>query len=153
MLFLVRVKSGMLMNKANSGLLLDTHVWIWLNIGSSELKTKLIQKIDNAAANGELFVAAISIWEIATLVAKKKIILKTTVQAWIEEALSQPGVELIPLSPAISIESTQLPNGVHGDPADRIIIATARLHSLDLLTRDEKMLGYGNAGFLSVTGV
>ncbi|OGT46941.1 MAG: hypothetical protein A3E82_02730 [Gammaproteobacteria bacterium RIFCSPHIGHO2_12_FULL_38_11] len=76
------------MSKA-SGLLLDTHVWIWLNNGSSELKSSIIRNIDHAAENGELFISAISVWEIATLVAKKKIVLRTSVQDWIEQALKQ----------------------------------------------------------------
>lgn len=130
------------------GLLLDTHIWIWLNNGSFELKSKSIKQIDEAAANGELFIAAISVWEIATLVAKKKIILRTSVQDWIEEALDQPGVELIPLTPAISIESTQLPGEFHADPADRIITATARLNNLELVTRDVRLQQYAKSGFL-----
>lgn len=138
----------MLMNK-QVGLLLDTHVWIWLNNGSSELKSVIISQIDKAARLGELFISAISVWEVATLVAKKRILLRTSVQDWVDEALSQPGVELIPLSSHIAIESTQLPNGIHADPADRIIIATARLQGLILLTRDSNILSYSQLGYLN----
>lgn len=133
----------------NLKLLLDTHAWIWLNNGSHELKSNIISIIDKAANQGELYVSAISIWEVATLVAKKRIILRTSIQDWIEEALSQPGLELVPLLPNISIESTQLPDGINADPADRIIIATARLHHLTVLTRDANLLSYSQSGYVN----
>lgn len=134
----------------SNGLLLDTHVWIWLNNGSSELKPAAIREIDRAAENGELFISAISVWEIATLVSKKRILLRTAIQEWIDQALSQPGVELIPLLPAIAVESTALPDGLNADPADRIIVATARIRSLTLMTRDDNMKHYAKAGYVIV---
>jgi PIN domain nuclease of toxin-antitoxin system len=134
----------------SSGLLLDTHVWIWLNNGSPELKPAIIREIDHAANRGELFISAISAWEVATLVSKKRILLRTSIQEWINQALSQPGVELVPLSPAIAVESTVLPNGLNADPADRMIVATARIKSLVLMTRDENMQQYAKAGFVIV---
>jgi PIN domain nuclease of toxin-antitoxin system len=131
-----------------SGLLLDTHVWIWLNNGSSELKPAAVREIDYAAENGELFISAISVWEIATLVSKKRILLRTSTQDWIEQALSQPGVELIPLLPNIAIESAALPGELNADPADRMIVATARIKSLTLMTRDDNIQRYAKAGFV-----
>lgn len=140
------------MNK-RSGLLLDTHVWIWLNNGDSELKPAVIRDIDNAAENGELFISAISVWEIATLVAKKRILMRASIHDWIEQALSQPGVELIPLYPAIAIESTLLPDGLNADPADRMIAATARAKSLTLMTRDVNIQQYAKQGYIHVKKV
>lgn len=137
----------------SSGLLLDTHVWIWLNNGSPELKPAIIREIDHAASRGELFISAISVWEIATLVSKKRILLRTSIQEWINQALSQPGIELVPLSPAIAVESTVLPNGLNADSADRMIVATARIKSLVLMTRDENMHHYGKSGFVIVKKV
>ncbi len=133
-----------------TGLLLDTHVWIWLNNGSPELKSTTIRDIDHAAENGELFISAISVWEIATLVAKKRIILRISIHDWIDQALLQPGIELIPLLPTIAIESTLLPDGLNADPADRIIVATARTKLLTLVTRDENIQHYAKAGFMTV---
>src|SRR3989338_5936938 len=131
-----------------AGLLLDTHVWIWLNNGSSELKSSIVRDIDCAAENGELFISAISVWEIAILVAKKRILLRTSIHNWTDQALSQPGVELIPLLPTIAIESTLLPDGFNADPADRMIVATARIKSLTLVTRDTNIQQYAKAGFI-----
>lgn len=132
------------------GLLLDTHVWIWLNNGSSELKSTAIREIDRAAQQGELFVSAISVWEIATLVAKKRILLRTSIHDWIEQALSQPGIELIPLLPNIAVESTLLPDGLNADPADRMIVATARVKLLTLMTRDTNIQQYAKSGVITV---
>src|SRR3990167_10458115 len=132
----------------SNGLLLDTHVWIWLNNVSPELNPAAIREIDRAAENGELFISAISILEIATLVSKKRILLRTSIQEWIDQALSQPGIELIPLLPTIAVESTALPDGLNADPADRIIVATARIKSLTLMTRDDNMQQYAKAGYV-----
>ena len=136
-----------------SGILLDTHVWIWLNNGSPELKPTHVREIDQAAQAGELFVPAISVWEVATLAAKKRIVLRTSVHDWIERALSQPGVELIPLLPAIAVESSLLPDGFNADPADRIIVATARIQLLTLMTRDASIQQYAKSGFINVKKV
>jgi PIN domain nuclease of toxin-antitoxin system len=132
------------------GVLLDTHIWIWLINGSSELSNKTIQLLDEAAHKGQLFVSAVSVWELATLVAKKRLTLTAPIKNWVEEALSKPGIELLPLSPAISIESRELPGGFHGDPADRIIVATARIEKITLITCDERIHKYAKQGHLKV---
>lgn len=134
-------------------LLLDTHTWVWLNNGSNELSNKIIQSIDSAAENGKVFISAISVWEIATLAAKKRLILRTSLKEWIDEALSQVGVELVPLTPDISIESSELPSGFHGDPADRLIVATARIKRMVILTRDSKIVSYAKEGFIQAIDV
>lgn len=149
-----QVKSGTQMpNVPDMNLLLDTHTWVWLNNGSDELSNKIIQKIDTAADQGKVFISAISVWEIATLAAKKRLVLRTSLKEWVDEALSQVGVDLVPLSPDISIESSVLPNGFHGDPADRLIVATARIKRMILLTRDSKILSYAKEGFLQAVEV
>lgn len=137
----------------NTNLLLDTHTWIWLNNGSNELSNKIIRQIDHAAENGNVFISAISVWEIATLTAKKRLILRTSLREWVDEALSQMGVNLVPIAPDISIESVELPNGFHGDPADRLIVATARIKRMVILTRDSKILTYAKEGFIQTIEV
>lgn len=135
-------------NNNEFGYLLDTHVWLWLNTGNTELKKTIIQLIDDAAIEGKVYIPAISVWEVATLVAKKRIILQSPLTEWIHEALMQKGVSLIDMSIDIMIESTQLPGDVHGDPADRLIIATSRVKRIPILTRDEKILNYAHAGYI-----
>lgn len=133
--------------------LLDTHVWIWLNLGSKELSKSIVELIDKSAREGCVYISAISIWEVATLAAKGRVSLNMPLNSWVDKALSQPGVELLPLSPDISIESAMLPDNFHGDPADRLIVASARVEHLLLLTRDEKILKYSEAGHLSAISV
>ncbi|HVV68636.1 MAG TPA: type II toxin-antitoxin system VapC family toxin [Gammaproteobacteria bacterium] len=131
------------------GLLLDTHIWIWLMEGSKEINHKQRKMINEAAQQSVVGIAAISIWEAAMLVEKGRIKLEKPLLAWVQEALALPGVELKPLTPEIAVESSQLPGNFHGDPADRLIVATARMHQLTLLTQDKKILDYAKKEFLS----
>lgn len=126
----------------NKDVLLDTHIWIWYLNGDSTLSTKTKKIIDASIHQNGLYVSAISIWEIAMLVSKKKITLNTSCQAWVDKSLSLPGVSLIPLTPEIAIESCYLTGDFHGDPADKMIVATARIDNLSLITRDRKIVQY-----------
>jgi len=87
------------------------------------------------------------------LVQKGRIKLEIPLLAWVQKALALPGVELKPLTPEIAVESSQLPDGFHGDPADRLIVATARVHQLTLLTHDQKILGYAKKEYLSIISI
>lgn len=136
--------------EAPRGLILDTHIWIWLNTASKELSSKTVALIDRAGRNGEVFVHAITLWEIATLESKGRITLSMPLEQWLTEALSQPGVGLIPLEPSIAVESARLPLEFHGDPADRMIVAAARVMGMAVVTRDSKILAYGKQGHVLV---
>lgn len=142
---------GMQMSKP-SQLLLDTHVWLWLMMGSSELSDDTRSKIEESAQHRQVYIAAISIWEVGMLVAKGRIQLQQDVWQWTQAALKAPGLQLIPLLPEIAIESSRLPGSFHGDPADRILVATARHAGYTLLTRDEKILQYAEEGHLAAWG-
>lgn len=128
-------------------LLIDTHIWIWLMEGIEELAVEQVSRLDRAARLGSLFVSAISTWEVATLAAKGRIVLSVPLGEWMRKALSQSGLQLLPLTPEVSVESVQL-TGFHGDPADRILVATARLEDLTLATRDRRILAWSEAGNL-----
>jgi PIN domain nuclease of toxin-antitoxin system len=136
------------MSKLEQGILLDTHTWIWLFQGSTELSEDAIVKINQAGSNGKVFISAISIWELSMLVAKDRVTLSQPIHQWVKNSLSKPGVNLSLLTPEIAIESSFLPKEFHGDPADRIIVATARINDLILLTRDRKIFQYGSEGYL-----
>lgn len=133
-----------------SDVLLDTHVLIWLLNGDSTLAPSAMTVIEQAAREGTILVSAITPWEIAMLVAKGRLTLTRDVQEWVDEALRQPGVVLAPLDPTIAIASTRLPGAIHGDPADRLIVATARHHDALLVTADERLLAYGAADHVAV---
>ncbi len=84
------------------------------------------------------------------LVAKRRIRLDRPVEQWVDIALALPGIQLAPLEPAIAVRSTKLPGEFHPDPADRIIVATARSLGATLVTRDRRLVAYGRAGHLDV---
>ncbi|MEM6612375.1 MAG: type II toxin-antitoxin system VapC family toxin [Cyanobacteria bacterium P01_C01_bin.72] len=130
------------------GILLDTHTWIWLFEKSSELTTEIVDEINHWGKQGKVYISAISVWELSVLTAKGRIVLNKPIRDWVEESLNQPGVCLVELSPEAAIESNFLPGDFHGDPADRIICATARLNDLILFTRDKKIIQYSQAGNL-----
>lgn len=128
--------------------LLDTHAWVWLMSGSDRLGPKARKAVQRSIADGAVLVSAISPWEVAMLVCKGRLVLDRDVGEWVNAAISQPGIRLEVLSPEIAVASTRLPGNLHGDPADRIIAATARHGEAILLTDDQLLLDYGKAGHL-----
>lgn len=124
-------------------LLLDTHAWIWLISGSKQISPSSIKFIERANKTQNIFISSISCWEIAMLENKKRIVLEKPCLLWIKDSLKLTGIELINIFPEIAVESCNLPDDFHGDPADRIIVATSRVKSLMLVTRDKNILSYG----------
>ena len=131
--------------------LLDTHIWIWLMNGDGHrLRPRALAAIEGAAEHGAVHVAAISTWEVAMLEGRGRLRLSGDSLAWVRSALSAPGITQVPLSPEIAVASTRLPGNLHGDPADRILVATARMLDVTLVTQDELIQQYGAAGYVSV---
>jgi PIN domain nuclease of toxin-antitoxin system len=122
-------------------ILLDTHIWVWWVNESSQLSERHTQLIQDNEQEG-LGVSAISCWEVAKLVERGRLGLECSIEQWMELSVAYPGIELLPLTPQIAIESTKLPGTFHRDPADQIIVATARVHNLSLLTMDRLILDY-----------
>jgi PIN domain nuclease of toxin-antitoxin system len=121
-------------------LLVDTHVLLWLIEGYGTLGRNATAAIDLATGQNCLIVSAITPWEIGLLVNKGRLKLNTEVMGWIRSALAKPGVQLAPLEPEIAVESTRLPWEIHSDPADRILVATARTLGATLVTADQGLL-------------
>jgi len=136
---------------AGAPLLLDTHVWIWVMEGrTSEVRPDALDAVGRAQADGRVWVSAISVWEVGMLEAKGRLTLSRGVRDWVRRALGVPGVRLAELSLEVALDSSSLPGTVHGDPADRILIATARHLGATLLTRDRSIISYGEQGLLAV---
>ncbi len=131
---------------AERSLLLDTHIWIWYVEDDARLTRRLDPMIEAAVAHGRVLISAISVWEIALLESRRRLELSQEVRAWVRRALSFPGVRLKGITPSVAIESTRLPGTLHADPADRMLIATARLTGAALVTRDQRILGYAKLG-------
>ncbi|MBI5330082.1 MAG: type II toxin-antitoxin system VapC family toxin [Betaproteobacteria bacterium] len=126
--------------------LLDTHTLVWLLDGSDRLGPESRALIRASAQDEHLFLSAISPWEIAMLVSKGRLTLDRDVGEWLKAALDLPGIHLEPLSPDVAVSSTRLPSEIHPDPADRIIVATARHLGATLVTDDRLLLEYSKAG-------
>lgn len=124
-------------------ILLDTHVWMWWVTNSPALTSGQLAVIQSNQNDG-LGVSAISCWEVAKKVELGKLLLDREVEDWIDGALSAPGVRLLGLSPEVLVESTRLPPPFHRDPADQMIVATARLHGIPILTSDARIQNYSH---------
>ena len=130
-------------------LLLDTHAAIWLLRG--EVEPAASAKLDDAARAGvPTFLSPITAWELGLLVSLNRISLGATPEGWFARALELPGMRLSDLSPQILIAASFLPGKPPRDPADRILLATARELGATLVTRDRVLLGYGEDGHVSV---
>jgi len=132
-------------------LLLDTHIWVWYVFEDRRLaSSKLISIIDDAETEGRLRLSPISVWEVGLIVRKGKLHLGVECLEWVKSALHKTNMILAPITPEIAIDSTHLPGNFHGDPADRIIVATARSINATLMTRDERILKYGRERYVKV---
>ncbi len=131
-------------------LLLDTHVLIWLAEGDEQLPESSVRAIDDAAQANGLVVSPISFWECAMLAARGRVSLSQSVLRWRQRILDAGPIDELPMTGEIAIESVLLPDGLHKDPADRLLVATARTHGLVLGTRDARLLAYGKQGHVNV---
>lgn len=121
-------------------LLLDTHVLVWLDEGNPRLGKTALQTINEALTSGQLGVATISFWEVAMLIEKQRLTMQTKLADWRFELL-QAGLLEIPLRGTTAIHAGHLPL-FHGDPADRMIVATAIENDATLMTADERILSW-----------
>lgn len=122
-------------------IVLDTHIWVWW-VHDDERLTETQAALIEANETDVIGVSAISCWEIAKLVEYGRLELPCALGEWFEQALSYPGIRLLELTPEIAVESTRLPGEFHRDPADQIIVATARVYGCPLMTSDSKLLEY-----------
>jgi PIN domain nuclease of toxin-antitoxin system len=122
---------------------LDTHVWLDVALGrSTRFAMRVRRRLETAAHGGSLYVAAITPWEVAMLVRKGKVRVSGPVLDFVTAALRETRTAVTPLEPAIAVDSVDLPAWDHGDPADRLIVASARFLDAALVTRDGAILDY-----------
>lgn len=125
-------------------IVLDTHTWIWWASDPPRLGRRGRAALEAADRVG---VPAICCFEVAAALARGRITIDRSPLEWLEQALALPRVELLPMTPAIAVKATQL-GTFHGDPADRVIVATAILHAATLVSRDTNI-----RAFAAVTSV
>ncbi len=122
-------------------IILDTHIWVWWVHDDTRLPDAYREYIRANEQTG-LGISIISCWEVAKLVERGRLTLPRTVIEWFDLALAYPGVQLLNLTPRIAVESTQLPEIFHRDPADQLIVATARVYGVPLVTLDARIRAY-----------
>jgi PIN domain nuclease of toxin-antitoxin system len=136
-------------------LLPDTHVWLWLAFGApGKIPPHVVSEFDESNASSPLWISIISVWEVALLESEGRLRLPMSVEAWMREALSPPTLRLLELdAPQAVIDSCNLPGQFHADPADRLLVASARHLDAHLVTHDQKIIDYGKAGYVQVLPV
>ena len=109
----------------------------------------VLDQLERAAESSLLQLAAVSVWEVGTLEARGILRFDIPCDQWVTQALGVPGLQVVPLSPAIALQSSRLPGRFPGDVADRIIVATARSTGALLVTRDPHLISYAGQGYLN----
>ncbi len=123
-------------------ILLDTHAFIWWHEGNPRLSARAKLVIEHEHQAGQVMASSLTCWEIALLVERRKLFLSEEVQVWIAAIETQRHVRFIPVDNQIAITSVQLPAGLSKDPADRIIVATAMLLNIPIVTVDRTIRAY-----------
>ncbi|PRY07498.1 type II toxin-antitoxin system VapC family toxin [Paraburkholderia sp. BL25I1N1] len=123
-------------------IVLDTHTLVWWATGDPTLSRKAKTAIAHELTDGEIAVSAISAWEIAMLVERERLALSMDVSSWLAKVSEIESVRFVPVDVEIATKSVDLPGEFHKDPADRMIVATARKFAVPLITKDEKIRAY-----------
>jgi PIN domain nuclease of toxin-antitoxin system len=129
-------------------ILLDTCALIWI-VNNDPVLPAALAAVERAVKARELYLSPVSAWEIGTLVTCGRLVLDVSAEVYVSRVFSRPGVQIAALTPEIAVRSSHLPGTLHGDPADRMLIATAMLMGLKLMTRDRRILDYAAQGRLS----
>jgi PIN domain nuclease of toxin-antitoxin system len=124
--------------------LLDTHAWVWWVTADRRLSARARSRIAASAADSDLWISLISVWEVTKKVEKGQLVLDRPVELWLDEAATHEGLGVWEMTRPILVQSCQLPPPFHGDPADQIIVATARHRGAVLVTKDQHIRRYSH---------
>ncbi|MBM3461964.1 MAG: type II toxin-antitoxin system VapC family toxin [Armatimonadetes bacterium] len=122
--------------------LLDTHVWLWSQIEPERLGPTAVAVLERP--DEVLYVATVSTLELACLVAAGRVTLQVSVAEWVDATLAELAAATLELTHPIAAAAYCLPGEFHRDPADRLLVATARQHALVILTADRRILEYAH---------
>ena len=120
----------------SDGPILDTHAWIWWINQDARLGASVIERLDTLPSGHRPRVCDISLWEVAMLAERGRVVSSVPLVEWFEAAAHPRSVEIVPVTPAIAAEVAALPTTFHRDPADRLIVATCRVLGAPLVTHD-----------------
>lgn len=125
-------------------LLLDTQILVWWRTDSERLPKSQTRLLSEAEERGEpVGISAVTLWELARMAGRGRLEVDQPLDTWLEELEQNPLLSVFPVSARIALESVRLGDGFHQDPADQIIVATARCHGLRLLTADDRIIKWG----------
>ena len=137
------------MPSVNVRLLVDTHILVRWRLEPDKLSRAQKRALRIAEIrNSQIFISAITLWELALLAVAGRIKTKGPLDAWLADLVSQPLIEVLPITPQIAAAGAQLGSGFHNDPSDRIIVATARCHGLKIVTSDERIRDWGGVSVI-----
>jgi PIN domain nuclease of toxin-antitoxin system len=122
-------------------IVLDTHVWVWW-VNGDALPARVRRHIAEAIKERALYVSSISAWEVAQLAQRGRLQLTMEVTEWIAKSEALPFLHFVPVNNPIAVRAVHLPEPLHRDPADRIILATALTLGFPLATRDRRLRRY-----------
>ena len=125
-------------------IVLDTHTLVWWVSGDPLLSERARAAIEHEQPDGDIIVSSISAWEIAMLVERGKLVLSMDVGSWLSTVAQIDAVHFLPVDVEVATKSVDLPGDFHKDPADRIIVATARKLAIPLVTKDDKIRAYAH---------
>lgn len=120
-------------------IVLDTHAWLWLCLEPRRLSVAAVRAIRGAVSAGGLAIASITLWEVAMMLARGRVVPQGTPEAWLGALIDRSGVSVKEITPAVAAMATHVPEDFPGDPADRLIAATARSEGVALVSRDAGM--------------
>lgn len=122
--------------------MLDTHAWVWWLSQAPDLPRRVRQRIERSIEEEALYVSSISVWEVTLLVKRGRLELTMEIGDWLGASEALPQVRFVPVDNRIARRSVQLPDPLHSDPADRIIVATTLQLGAALITKDDKLRNY-----------
>ncbi len=129
-------------------ILLDTCALLW-TVNGDPLSPEALKAINKARNAGALFLSPVSAWEIGILAQRGKVEFGVSAESYVSRAFTRPGVQIVPLTPEIAVRASYLPGQFHSDPADRLLISTAIMMGLILVTRDREILRYAGRGYVA----
>ena len=127
-------------------LLLDTHIWIWSVLEPQKLSARVTKQLTNP--ENQLWLSAISVWEALSLHRKRRLELDEEAESWVRRTLDLLQLNEAPLTIDVAVEVSKL-KLTHGDPADRFLVATAKVFGLTLVTSDERIIDSADVPVLS----
>ena len=129
-------------------ILLDTCALLW-TVNGDPVSSEALDAINKSGNAGELFLSPVSAWEIGILAQRGEVSLGVSAENYISRTFTRPGIQIAGLTPEIAVRASYLPGQFHSDPADRLLISTAILMGLTLVTRDREILRYAGRGYCS----